>query len=759
MTEVEVLYNPFLVETIIKIDGKIAKPPNPLAEFAEDRLQIWADEFYEKLVETCEDQEYSVYFYGMRADALDLREALNSYQKKNPRINIKQSYQLSAMEQNRLVQVKELFIRIQKESPFDELKDPQLIANFKAAIGEEFPISVIGTMSSGKSTLLNALLGRELMPMKSKACTAIETMIRDNKREKEFTASIFDESHQLIKQIQNVNRKELEKWNDNPQTAMIELSGPILNIKTKGTRLCFADTPGTNNSRNISHKERTYDVIYNQNKPMLIYVINGKKIGVNDDKILLSDVAKAMAVRGKQTKERFVFVVTHMDECSFVNQDVNDVLDEVRRYLAQFGIKRPNIFPCSGRYAMNIRRVMRGDKDEDDIGYYDFLLEKEYAFSSMAPLSSDNQARLRSRKIKAKKEGNKLQLALLETGVPAIELAIEEYLEKYVYMNKVKSAVDTFQKQLEVKNTEARLLDKINQNEEERQKTYESIAHLEKLLEEGKAKEDFREQISRLDLESEIQDEFQRLRKDISSTLNNSDIFGICMSGNEQYAISQIEDQFSSLHSRIHAQAESFLKEKIQSMGNQIMDKYEECLGGLIQEGIIEKAQFSFTAVGFVRSSLPSAYNIISRCRRVHQRKVGERFVRDQKGILSTIKGAVKYLFTGDNSGLGHYESIYETESYTDLGQFQREYKQRAEQVLQKELVKTEQNTIRELNVYRDFYIKEVEKIDGFLKESLSEIKQLSLDKEKLEQKLLQEEQKKNWLEEINAELANVLAV
>lgn len=706
MTNVELKYNPFTVKTEIVINGTGVKSPHPLSMFLEERLQLWVEEFYEKLVKICEDTEFKISFYGMRTDAMELKEALARFLRENSHISISQSYRISPLNQNRLVEVNQLFHKIQQESPFEELQDKQLVYNFRQVMGEEFPISIIGTMSSGKSTLINSLLGTALMPMKSKACTAVEIMIKDKKNRTGFGAKMYNQNKELIYETERISRKEMEKANENEELAVLELEGPIRDISSKGNRLCLVDTPGTNNSRNLMHKERTYEVLYHKNKPMIIYVINSKKIGVNDDKILLTDVAKAMAIKGKQTKERFIFAVTHMDECAYTNQSVEDALDEVKKYLAQFGIENPNIYPCTGRFAMGLRQVLNGEKEEEDLSDYDFLYEEKYAFSSMARLSSANRAKLNRRKEKAAEEKDKLTLALLETGIPAIELAIEEYLEKYVYMNRVKSAVDTFQKQLEVKETEAALLERIHQNEDACAKTKEAISYLEELLEQGKAKDNFREEVQKIDLNNEIETTFSNLKQEVRTTFHDNGVYGVCMSGMEGSTISQMEQQMVSVHSKIHAKVDSFIEEKIQKIGQQIMDEYEKSLGKLVEEGVLGKMQMSTTAVGFVKKSLPSARGMISQCQRHHKVQIGERFVRDKKGFFSTLWGVGKYFLTGDNSGLGHYEPIYRNETYTDLSMLQSKYRSEVEHMLMNDLENTQKRCVKELETYKNFYKK-----------------------------------------------------
>ena len=58
-------------------------------------------------------------------------------------------------------------------------------SNVSVNINKMYPMLVMATMSSGKSTLINALLGEELLPSKNEACTAkIYSIIDDDNAEK-----------------------------------------------------------------------------------------------------------------------------------------------------------------------------------------------------------------------------------------------------------------------------------------------------------------------------------------------------------------------------------------------------------------------------------------------------------------------------------------------------------------------------------------------------------------------------------------------
>ena len=55
-----------------------------------------------------------------------------------------------------------------------------------------YPTLVVATMSSGKSTLINALIGRELLPSSNCACTAKAVAILDNDMMNDFRIHAVD---------------------------------------------------------------------------------------------------------------------------------------------------------------------------------------------------------------------------------------------------------------------------------------------------------------------------------------------------------------------------------------------------------------------------------------------------------------------------------------------------------------------------------------------------------------------------------------
>ncbi|MBW5394625.1 dynamin family protein, partial [Brachyspira hampsonii] len=84
------------------------------------------------------------------------------------------------------------------------------------------------TMSSGKSTLLNAFLGRELMPSKNLACTATIARIRDVDG-MEGTSVICRDADEniIIDEVSNVTVNDMSEFNDNEKVSYIDIKTDI----------------------------------------------------------------------------------------------------------------------------------------------------------------------------------------------------------------------------------------------------------------------------------------------------------------------------------------------------------------------------------------------------------------------------------------------------------------------------------------------------------------------------------------------------
>src|SRR5699024_7374310 len=119
-----------------------------------------------------------------------------------------------------------------REGPVDDFRDPKLIKVFENIKNSVFPINVIATMSSGKSTLINALLGKKLMPSKNEACTATITEILDNGAEV-VEAVVYDQENKVLREVSELTYDIMNELNDDSDVYKIVAEGniPFLDAK------------------------------------------------------------------------------------------------------------------------------------------------------------------------------------------------------------------------------------------------------------------------------------------------------------------------------------------------------------------------------------------------------------------------------------------------------------------------------------------------------------------------------------------------
>ena len=157
MKNIAIKYNPYKLETEIKIDNKLPKADSNLLK-SDIRLQEWIEDLPKILVEECNDLNFDVEFFGTQLDFEDMKEVFESSDLTIRRLNHKPAKETKDKEKL----ISEVFKEIQ-EGPFEELKAPALKKAFEQAKNNEFEVDVVATMSAGKSTLINALLQTKLM--------------------------------------------------------------------------------------------------------------------------------------------------------------------------------------------------------------------------------------------------------------------------------------------------------------------------------------------------------------------------------------------------------------------------------------------------------------------------------------------------------------------------------------------------------------------------------------------------------------------
>lgn len=453
----KITYNPFTVVSQFTLNDELVRTGNLIEASKNRRLQQWIDKIFTPLFEDLNSRKIDIYFEGTRLDAIDVKDAICQFKTDNPDFQINEDYSacrdLSA--EDKLEQLKALFNKAQ-EGPFEEFRSKDMHRAFNKAIAPEFEATVLATMSAGKSTVINAMLGMELMPSKNEACTATISKIYDHDDMPHFEAKRTGHDGEQFSDWVKADLKLIEEWNSSPDTSLIEIKGNIPTIQERaGIKLVLVDTPGPNNSRDESHRASTIKAIRGKQPSMVLYILNATQLSTDDDKELLDLINEAMAEGGREAQDRFIFIANKIDNFDpEKGESISGALNNVKQYLKVNGLDNPLIIPASAELAKLLRMAEYGGIDSLSrkqkgslTSFIDlFIEEQDMNMLEHAKDSVDLHIyrALNSKLSNHRADKNNEKIAEILSGIPIIESLLNNYITKHALPSRIKDAVDTF---------------------------------------------------------------------------------------------------------------------------------------------------------------------------------------------------------------------------------------------------------------------------------------------------------------------------
>lgn len=248
---------------------------------------------------------------------------------------------------------------------------------------DSFNMVIVGEFSRGKSTFINALLGKRILPSATKPTTTIinkisygqepkfilnfresdEKKVIDEREFKDITAGIepdYEDQDEVLEY--NKSLEEISK------ISYADIKYP--------TEFCKAgveiiDTPGTNDL-DQAREEITFNFIPKSDIAILLLsanqILSQSEIGFLKDRILDNDIKKVF------------FVINFKDRLNS-DEDKNKVINYAREHLKEV-VEEPRIFMVSAKEALNYKRknngeVFKGKVPENFEGTGFLNLEKE----------------------------------------------------------------------------------------------------------------------------------------------------------------------------------------------------------------------------------------------------------------------------------------------------------------------------------------------------------------------------------------------
>lgn len=620
MAQIYIKYNPYRMETQINVEGKAISKDSALYKFVKGkRLQEWIGRFPKMLVDELNTVELDIEFYGMSLDWDDFEDAFCQAEAIGIVRKLSMKFTKGISDEDITDKIVKVFTDLQ-DGPVEDFRDPKLSKAFANIHNSEFPINVIATMSSGKSTLINALLGKRLMPSKNEACTATITEILDNDR-KQFTAVVYDENGEVLREIPDLTYEVMSELNEDTNVYKIEAEGDIPFLDARSTALMLVDTPGPNNAQNQAHKNTTYRAINNDSNNLILYVLNGTQLSTNDDASLLSYVAEQIKKGGKQVRDRFLFVINKMDGFNPEEEDIGKAIQASKNYLAKYGIEDPQIFPCSAYTALNIKTYLEGidinnltrseerklpSAARDTLPMIDkFIDYGPMHLEQYSTLSPSAQRELEYKLVQAEQNQDTKEQALIHCGIYSIEAAITAYVKKYAKTKKVKDLVESFQEVLESNRVLANAKEQVATDEEAARACRERAEAVEKKIADGEEAKVFKERIAALNPMKSIKVKAQALREEASGkTTRVFRPYGDKITSREEAKrlVSQFTMMSSDSIAELTSELESVINQEVMETGEKILTEYQEKLVK-IDESATDK-KLDFNTVDLIKGAL-----------------------------------------------------------------------------------------------------------------------------------------------------------
>ena len=754
---IELTYNPYLVETKIKIKGELLKHDDDLMGHCKNkRLQSWIDSLLIKIGERYRVREIELAVHCTDLDSEDVEDAVRRFNssENDAFVNLMVNKHSQSID-TKIKQLKALY-ETSQDGPFEEFRDETLKKNFTSALSPDFEVNVIATMSSGKSTVINAILGQDLMPSKNEACTATIMRIQDSDSHEVFVGKSLDKDGECINESQKVTVDTLDQWNGDERTSVIELIGDIPTIQeTESTRLVVVDTPGPNNSCDASHRKTMLDAINRKPLSMVLYILNATQISSDDDATLLKTVADEMKAGGREAQDRFIFVLNKIDNFDpEKGESVSSAIENVKQYLKKEGIDKPIVIPVSAELTKLIRIARYQGESEltsrqrNELTFFiDLFVEEDemnmlnHVKEDISPLSHGNLSE------KLKNTKNDHEKAEILSGIPIVEALFNEFLQKHALPAKIKDAVDSFRHVMAKAKQLENLNNQLNKGDDELKKAVKAIESFEDNEERITKAKEFRKTVEKQAYQpsKELQDSYKKIQGKVFELIQDKteDFQYPVKPARAEREISKIKKDCENFIIDIETTIKKALDDDFIVGLRVIRNDYEKYVAKLLEKEFPSTEDIDLLEFQKESMKMPEVEDLI----------------QNNTTEVQTDSYDVSDSSWYNPFSWGSTRTINTYEDMVDLSDIWDE--------ISTQLRSTVQNNIENSNEFaeikaeegKQLIIKSMDNIDQVFKENLDNMKKASSNKEEAERLISENKRKLDWYDLFNKELNDILLI
>ncbi len=221
---------------------------------------------------------------------------------------------------------------------------------------------VTANMSAGKSTLINALIGKPLTRTSQEVCTGNKCYLY-NKPFEDGCIHLKNDTYTM-----NASSDDLEDISWEYETNIASFFRGMDEIKY---RLCIIDTPGVNSAINRNHGRISRKALKKEQYEKVLYILNANKLGTEEE------IAHLKWISENVQKDKIIFILNKLDDFHIADDNISISLNKVKNDLAMLGFQNPIICPISAYFALLIKRKSYGDKlTDDELDAYSLYMKK-----------------------------------------------------------------------------------------------------------------------------------------------------------------------------------------------------------------------------------------------------------------------------------------------------------------------------------------------------------------------------------------------
>ena len=791
MKQVELHYNPYLLETKIIVEGIEINANNssPFYKYRERRLQQWMEAresenwrgLLPQLRDAVNDTGIKLSFYGTKPDFEDIEQLVKADEKHSfaDGIELVHANRETASKNDpakKLENLRGIYEEV-KKGP-EQFCTADVQKGFESALDDDFEIVVVAPMSSGKSTVINALLGQDLLPAINQATTAVLTRIRDEDGQKQFLVSAVDHEGKLLVKNEKATAERIGELNgktdpENPSKSLakeIRIQGDIPHLSSRGLHTVFVDTPGGNNNLNAEHERVMDEAIRDEDKSMVIYVFNGTQLTTKDNAAILDKIARAMkrSMNGKQTRDRFLFVANRMDDVDPAKEHYEDMRAAILKELKEKEITEPNLYFVSARTAKLLRMQYAGaamsETDDDDL---DFLSKKmtrdKHALFEFSSLSEAQKEQFRQ-EVKMLREENPEakripRVAEINSGIPALEMAINEYLERYAIAIKLQTAQNSFMSAMRDEKEKGAAWRNMAENEAAFKRAQKDALELQKRLADDRTLSKTIEQMKQITFDEElIWDRAVQAEKELHAYVNKNELGQKVPRGEAEKYRDKLVRYIKELLQNTAKDIDRILQEDIQKKCDNAMQVYRGQIETLRKNGLDEIGGISIARLSNFKEVEKNMQRISD-----FSRYTKETTETDTRQVKQSGIGAAIGRFFGGFLGTdwGWEEEEFEvTRSYVDLKDYVHyQLVKNVVQMMEKETETLVEAAKEEVNKMTANAMEQAKKVNDLILQIAEEYENKTQDMEALRKEIEENRPIYEFAEKIISEVEDLLAI